>query len=295
MSFNECVMFLIRPLAYVLVAAFYLTLNAAFAEQEQKPLWEVGVGAGGAYSPDYSAASENSLRGIGFPYFVYRGEFFRIGDGAVAKGVLVESQSYDFDLSFDAAFDADSDENEARQGMQDLDFIGEFGPQLTIHLLKEEDTKIDLALPVRAAFSTDFSNLDFRGYVFNPEASLRKTNLFPDIDLYLAGSLVFASEKLQDYFYQVAPEFETVDRLAYDAKGGYMGSNLTFGIGVRKFENFRFFVGGQVNYFEGAENELSPLFKDDLNFSLGFGFVYTFYQSEEMTQLPDFKLSPGTF
>ena len=56
-----------------------------------KPLWELGVAAGGIYSPDYPAADKNSLHGLALPNLIYRGEFFRMGRDSIAKGVFIDN------------------------------------------------------------------------------------------------------------------------------------------------------------------------------------------------------------
>ena len=56
----------------------------------EKPIWEIGVVGGGGWLPDYPAADENHLQGIVLPYVIYRGDFLRVGDGGVARGVFVD-------------------------------------------------------------------------------------------------------------------------------------------------------------------------------------------------------------
>src|SRR5690606_32758666 len=109
--------------------------------------------------PDYPGSSEKHLRGLALPYVVYRGDIFRLGDGQTARAVAFENERLQFDLSFNAAFDADSDENAMRDGMQDLDFLFQIGPQLTIALGDgfgaSQRGELTLALQARSVFSTD--------------------------------------------------------------------------------------------------------------------------------------------
>ena len=125
--------------------AFYTSLtlcslaSAQDADEEiaaelEKPLWELGVGAGALLQPQYPSSSEHQTRGLALPYVVYRGEVLRIGDGQSARAVAAENSRYELSMSFAAAFDADSEGNELRRGMDDLDFIFEAGPQLVFKL-----------------------------------------------------------------------------------------------------------------------------------------------------------------
>ena len=108
-----------------------------------------------------SSSSEHQTRGLALPYLVYRGEVLRIGDGQSARAVAAENSRYELSMSFAAAFDADSEGNELRRGMDDLDFIFEVGPQLVFKLgnYTYSDTsrsELQLALQARAA-TTDCS------------------------------------------------------------------------------------------------------------------------------------------
>ena len=111
------------------------------------------------------------------PYFIYRGETIRIGDGSIARAVAIDKSWYELDLSLAGSFNANSEGNEARVGMPDLDFIFELGPQLKLRLSKfefEQHGKAELLLNLqaRAVFSTDFSSIHKRGYVFQPVLKL---------------------------------------------------------------------------------------------------------------------------
>ena len=58
---------------------------------EELPLWELGVGAGALYTPDYPSSAEHHTRAIALPYVVYRGDVLRVGDGQAARAVAAES------------------------------------------------------------------------------------------------------------------------------------------------------------------------------------------------------------
>ncbi|MEM6492513.1 MAG: MipA/OmpV family protein, partial [Pseudomonadota bacterium] len=96
-----------------------------------EPLWEVGVGGFAAVGPQYPASSEYDVNGLPIPFFIYRGDFFRVDEGS-ARLVPLDTDTVEIDLSLNASFGADSDDNEAREGMPDLDTLVEFGPELIL-------------------------------------------------------------------------------------------------------------------------------------------------------------------
>lgn len=255
-------------------------------EKEEKPLWEVGAFAAGFQTPEYPAADQRQTNALGAPYFIYRGEVFRVGDGSAARAVALEKDWIELDLSLDAAFNADSDDNRARQGMPNLDYLFELGPQVKLRLLRDNfgrygRGKLSLDIQARAAFSTDFSNITQRGYVFHPELNYQHQGLFgEDSSFSVSIAPIWATEKLHDYFYQVSDRFASNDRAQFDAKGGYLGTELSLGISHMITKNIRVFLFGQLNFHAGAENQDSPLFKDNTTYAAGIGFSWRLYQSK---------------
>ena len=273
-------MILYRLLIVAILQFVSFSALAQIADKGMEPLWEAGVGGGALYAPDYPGAGEHSVNGLAAPYVIYRGDIFRLGDDSIAKGVVLETERFEFDISFDASFDADSDDNDARAGMPDLDFLVEAGPQLKVNLGEYYGGQLQLALPARAVFSTDFSDLDHRGYVFNPQLSYERDELFENLDVFLELGRTFATEELHDYFYQVDGRYATSSRATYDAESGYMGSELVAAFSYSITDRVQFFTGGQIAYYGGAANEDSPLFIDDLTGSIGAGLVWSLYESD---------------
>jgi outer membrane scaffolding protein for murein synthesis (MipA/OmpV family) len=256
-------------------------------EDDMRPVWEVGVFAAAFNSPEYPAAGQNQSNVIPSPYFIYRGETLRIGEGSIARAVAIDKSWYELDLSLAGSFNANSEDNEARAGMPDLDFIFEFGPQLKLRLAKFEfeqhgKGELFLNLQARAAFSTDFSGLDKRGYVFQPVLSYRQRGwLSEKTALSISLSPTWATEKLHDYFYQVDSDFITDQRSAYDAKGGYLGTDLSVGLSFNATKDIRIFTFARASIHSGAENQESPLFKEKSTYAYGIGMVWRLWESEQ--------------
>jgi len=249
---------------------------------EGLPLWELGIGAVGAYTADYPAAGQNHFNAAPIPVIIYRGDFLRVGDGSVARGRIVKTDRFEFDFSFDGSFPAESEDNDARQGMPDLDFLLEVGPALKIVLARAaRDAKIDLEIPLRAAFSTDLTSVDYRGIVFNPKLKYSNENFLGKNNKFSVSiGPAFATAELMDFFYEVEPQFVRTGRSAYQAEGGYLGSRINVGFGMPITDRVRGFIGGSLGYYGGAANESSPLFKDDLNLSGGVGFIWSIFHSD---------------
>jgi outer membrane scaffolding protein for murein synthesis (MipA/OmpV family) len=281
---------LLKYLAIVFIIAVSSNLAAQqeiALEDDMRPVWEVGVFAAAFNSPEYPAAGQNQSNVIPSPYFIYRGETLRIGEGSIARAVAIDKSWYELDLSLAGSFNANSEDNEARAGMPDLDFIFEFGPQLKLRLAKFEfeqhgKGELFLNLQARAAFSTDFSGLDKRGYVFQPVLSYRQRGwLSEKTALSISLSPTWATEKLHDYFYQVDSDFITDQRSAYDAKGGYLGTDLSVGLSFNATKDIRIFTFARASIHSGAENQESPLFKEKSTYAYGIGMVWRLWESEQ--------------
>ncbi len=268
-----------RLLALVLLLSFF----TGAATAEEKPLFELGVIGGGGYLPDYPAAGQNHFNGIALPFPIYRGKFLR-ADGRGLRGRLHHSSDFELDISLGGSLAADSNNNDARSGMPDLDHLAEFGPRLQWTVARAARwAKLDLELPLRAVFSTDFSSVEHQGFLFEPQLAYQHGNIFNSgAKLKLGLSAIFADEKLQDYFYEVKAPFATASRRAYDGQGGYLGSRLRLLV-LRPFgKRLKLFAAADVNSHSGAASEDSPLFREELTFGAGLGLIWSFYQSDRM-------------
>ena len=267
------------PLLLLLLAA---PRDAAAQRTERRPLFEAGVFGGGGWIPDYPAAGQNHFRGLALPYLLYRGEILRSDERGV-RGRFYRSDDLEFSLSFNAAFAARSRDNRARQGMPNLDYLGEVGPALRWVAWRDVGAKrrIALELPVRAVFSTDLSEVDFRGFVLAPEAAFEHIGLFhPAARTRVGVGPVFASGRLMDYFYRVENRYARPNRPGYDASGGYLGARLQFSHRRPVTERISVVAGGRLENFTGATNADSPLYRREWNATLFGGVSIALYRSE---------------
>jgi len=252
-----------------------------------RPLWEFGVGGTVLYGPDYPASDEYHLNGIGAPLFIYRGRYFRLGDGSIAEAIALNTETLEFNLSFSASFKADSGDNKAREDMPDLDYLGGVGPQVIAHAARRYSPEIGLAtvdilLPVRAVFSTDLSSAEHRGFVAQP--GVRYKHRFPGDHPFrfkATASTIFANEELMDYFYGVRRKYARADRKEFDASAGYLGSELRLSMSKEVLDGLHFFLGGRFGLYTGAKNEDSPLFTSDYGAAVSLSMLWSFYTSDE--------------
>lgn len=252
-----------------------LVIGHAQAADRTSP-WEIGVGLGGVYAPDYRGADEEHGYLLPFPYVLYHGERLTI-DQEGARGQLFSSPRLSFYISAGAGLPTDSDENSARAGMPDLWSTGEIGPSLDVRLWQDDARRHvwSLRLPLRAVIATDLTDLRDTGVLFAPHLDYRGAAWpRPGWNSTLSLGPLFASERYHEYFYEVAPAFATPARPAYEARGGYSGSRITLTLS-RDFGLI--WAGAFVRYdrLDGAVFADSPLVKRDESLMAGAAVTYT--------------------
>jgi MipA family protein len=250
------------------------------------PLWELGVVGGGGYLPDYPAADQNHPRGIALPYAVYRGDVFRVGDRGVARGIFADSERFELDVGIDAAFPVDSDDNDAREGMDDLDYLLEVGPRLTYRFLPQSHRDdFYFSLAGRAVISTDLANWRYEGITVAPRLTYSRNRILErDFNVVAWLEPLFGFDGLNDYFYEVRPADARPGRPAFDADDGYLGTELSLGISYGFSERLRLFGGVQLGYWNHSANDSSPLHRDDLTVGVGGGLRWSIFTSDERVE-----------
>ena len=241
------------------------------AQEADKPLFEVGIGGGFGLVPDYPASEQSQVQGAALPFVTHRGNFLRASREGL-QGRVYRSDRVTFEISLEGALGSSANDNDARQGMSDIDLLGEIGPGLRINLLRNANRadRVDLTLPLRGVFSTDFSRLEYRGLVLAPDIAYAKYGLFNwDDRLRVSVGPIFATSHLMDYRYQVDPRFARPGRPAYDAEAGYLGSRLQTSVTVPLTERISVFGAFRGEVFSGSANEDSPLYRCNVNLSVG--------------------------
>lgn len=264
-----------------LPAAVLIACLGAVARAEPLPLWEAGIGAAVLSLPDYRGADQGRTWLLPFPYVVYRGEFLKADERRV-RGLFFKTERWELDASVNAQPPVDSSDNDARRGMPDLDAVVEIGPSLNVSLHRSADRRVEveLRLPARAAFATDFSYVDFAGWVFQPNLNVDFRDPFGQAG-WKTGLLVgpiFSDRRYNQYYYAVDPAFSTAGRPAYNPAGGYAGTQLITTLSKR-FP--RFWLGGFARWdtLNGAAFAESPLVKTRHYFAAGIAAAWMIGES----------------
>ena len=274
----------LTPLAALLLAG----LPAGHSVAAEKPLWELGVGISALSLPDYRGSDESSLYAIPFPYLIYRGTFLKADRNGI-RGTFFGSDRIELNVSLGASLPVNSDDNPARQGMPDLQPTVEIGPSLDFNLWRTADRryKLDLRLPVRTAVTVK-EGMDDIGWVFSPRLNLDISDVAGlagwNMGL-LAGPMV-GSERNHEYFYSVAPQYATADRPAYDAKGGYAGSQFLMSVSKR-YPKYWLGAFARWDSLNGAVFADSPLVKREDYFAAGIGIAWVFRESSTLVEKED--------
>jgi MipA family protein len=251
----------------------------------QRPLWELGLGVAGLRLPDYRGSDQSRSYVLPLPYIVYRGTWLK-ADRDGARALLFNTERVKVDVSVAGSTPTRKDDI-AREGMPNLKATAEIGPNLNVTLagsLKEQ-WKLDLRLPVRAAFTVQ-SSPRFIGTTFSPNLNLDLSRIAGDWNVGLLTGPVFADRKYHEHFYGVDAVYATADRPAYQAHGGYAGWQALAATS-RRFGNM--WVGGFLRYdsLHGAAFEDSPLVRKTSALTMGFGVSWVLWTSTEMVSSSD--------
>jgi outer membrane protein len=253
---------------------------------EQKPLWDLGLGAGFLAFNDYRGSDTTHLYPVPVPYLIYRGTYFK-SDRDGIRGLFLSQERVELNLSFNATTPVHNDS--ARAGMPDLRSTVEIGPQLYVHLWKstEERVKLDLRLPLRAAFTVQ-APPHLVGLIFAPHLNLDLAQFRGDYGwkLGLLAGPLFQDKRYNDYFYTVAPQYAAPGRPAFDAPAGYAGTQALVSL-TRRYPLF--WVGAYLRHdsLSGASFEDSPLVRRNSYWSAGLGVAWIIRQSTQLVESED--------
>jgi outer membrane protein len=269
------------------LAALAALLACAQARADQYPLWELGVGVGVFAFPDYRGSDQGRGYVLPIPYAVYRGDLLK-ADRKGVRGELFESDRVDLHISLGASLPVDSARNRAREGMPDLRPSLEIGPALEFTLWRSAaGHELDLRLPVRLAFTID-APPEGIGWVATPNINL---------DIVGRGALggwrfglltgpTFGTERQYGYFYSVAPQYATVERPAYEARGGYGGWEF-IASASRRFNGYWIGAFLRADTLRGAVFEDSPLVRRTSYVAGGVGIAWILDESATRVEAPE--------
>ena len=260
------------------------------------PLWELDFGAFVRYGQSYPASEDSQLNVVPIAFPIYRGAVLRVGDesGKPISTRIYRKRRVKLDIDFGLNFAVDSNDVDARFGMPDLDILGEVGPELEIQLADDwRGGALQVALQLRGAWSFDGLDSTSRGGIFSTEFKYTRALKKPGSELRLRVTPEWASDDYMDFFYGVAPQFETAFRPAYQAKSGYLGTRVAASFKQPLTDNLEFRTGVNIGLYQGAANDQSPLFTDKTTYSGFVAIVWKFWESERREPEPDQLLPEG--
>jgi MipA family protein len=256
------------------------------AAAKEEPLYEFGLGIGAIAFEDYRGSDTAHGYPVPFPYISYNGTFLKANRDGI-RGTLFNQSLFELNLSFDATTPVRNDRE--RSGMPDLKSTVELGPSFDLHLMRSDDRKVklDLRMPVRAAVTVETSPKVI-GWTFTPRLALDiKDPLgFNGWNLGLLTGPLFADRRYHEYFYTVAPQYATATRPAYQADGGYAGTQFITALSKR-FP--KFWIGAYARYDTLADAAFvqSPLVQRKSYMAGGIGISWIISKSSQMVEVPD--------
>lgn len=204
-----------------LVISAMLTSPYLSADELPEKKWELGVGLGSVYGPDYRGADEYRSFTSVIPYLVYHGKFIR-SDREGVKAQFFSSDDIDFSLSASAYISPNSDENKRRENMPSLGSTIELGPSINIRLTGDNlRSGWQLQLPWRAVFAVGGNSNKMIGSVIQPQLVYQQK--FSSWYLRYRTSIMFGSNAYHDYYYSVDAQYATAERPEFNATSGYSG------------------------------------------------------------------------
>ena len=110
-----------KPVAmkFLLSILWMLATSTLIAEQNTG-YWELGAGVSYIQSPHYAGSNQSKNYVVPFPHVVIKTDYLSV-DRNVLRGHVLSTDTFRFDISFSGSFKVESEDNELRQGMPDLD------------------------------------------------------------------------------------------------------------------------------------------------------------------------------
>ncbi len=256
-----------------LLLALLLITSYSYAKDAKM---ELGIGAAVLSYPDYIGSKSTQILVTPIPHIRYRSEYLRIDEEGI-NSKLFGLDGLRMDLSLNGSLPANSEDNNAREGMPDLDFTGEIGVKFVYNIYEHGVALLEFELPMRAVFSSDFTYIDYQGVLATP--LLKYSLKYPDFEWTFRSGLMFADKKYNSYFYEVTEEYATPTREVYSPEGGFTGWRNRIGLTYQKNS---LWAGAFVSYIniDHATFRDSPLVETSSALYMGASIAYIFYTED---------------
>jgi MipA family protein len=245
-----------------------------------QPLWEAGAFIGAVGTPAYPASSDRTGRVLALPYLVYRGDVLRI-DRSNVGARLVHTDDLEVDVGFAASLPASSRDVAARNGMNDLGTLFEFGPRVRSTVARlSAGSRIRFDLPLRTVIEVN-NGIRNQGFAMEPELTYEVRDVYDGWRLSTGASLVIGDSRLQSYFYGVPMADATAQRPAFEAQAGLLAARLSLSTAKSLTPDMRVFAFVRYENYASAANQASPLYVQNSGTAAGVGLTWTFARSSE--------------
>ncbi|TMN73291.1 MipA/OmpV family protein [Pseudoalteromonas sp. S1727] len=244
---------------------------------------ELGGGVFMADIPHYLGSDQSEQYVMPVPYIRYQSDELDV-DRNSFTGYLWSQENLHLDLSASVSLAVDSEDNSAREGMDDLDWVFELGPSLNYYLIgtPKAAQHLYVGLFTRKAMATDFGSITNVGWHYGPSVYFETPLLSCAESVFTASiraNVNFADDRYLNYYYGITAADSHLARSEFNNQSGYAGSDLSVGL---NFDSKKFWLGGFVKYHSLADSKQhsSPLVKQNSNVSFGFGVAWKFYTQQ---------------
>ncbi len=253
---------------------FLFTLYSILGAKESK--LELGFGGAALYYPNYIGSKTYNFITLPLPYLRYRGKYLQYDkDGLTSK--LFGIKDLKLELSGSGSIPASSEKGSARDGMPDLDLTGEIGFKLVYNIYEKGVSQLEFEFPLRGVLSTDFTQIDYRGLVSNPQ--FKYSLNYTHFEWTLRSGVVLGDKDYNSYYYGVDTKYITPSREAYKANAGFNGFRNKVGMTYKKGS---WWMGAFVSYTNLNDSiiEDSPLVETKSSLYTGASVAYIFYTAD---------------
>lgn len=245
------------------------------------PRWEWGLGLAAAWVRDYPGSEHASTYGLPYPWFIWRSDRVLLGQEG-GRGVLWRRPALAVDAVLSANPPSSTGDNPERAGMPDLHALVEPGLRLRWQAWSSGDRRwrLNVRLPWRAALAIHDGGLHNVGSRIEPGVSLDH-RLGGGWSWGVSAAATFAERAYQDYFYGVDPAYVTATRPAYEADGGYGGTQLGWRLSRRSgVDSVSLFVRAEI--LDHASFADSPLVSTPVGWTVGLNLSRRFGASTHL-------------
>ena len=222
-------------------------------------LWKLGAGIGNVTANSYPGSEQTESVTSPIPYLKVKTEWFNLDNEGLHTNWF-ENTRFRLDFSFDMGLPVDSNTNKLRNGMPDLDPVGQIGPLLIYQLVEQKKLKWQLQLPLTYAYAFDDLDANSIGWASNPRIYfnyLHNGRNYP-LDIVMSFGPMYASKDFNQYYYDVELPFVNATRAVYEADAGFSGYRLNVSV-TRRMNGYWLGFYGRYQSLSEAVFVESPL------------------------------------